>query len=221
MLHFDQGGNNPDSTTFFTNLIERGVQFDVIGLSYYTFFHGPVAGLRDNVDKLAIAVRQGHRDRRRRSRRGRSPTATPRATSSGRRARSKPDTRPAAGGQLSLNNDLLSILAHAPNGQRRGFVLLVAGVGARRRLGARGRNAERQPHPLRLPGSGPSVDRDVREPHGRLPALRPLRRPVRRAGLIGWGICCSRDVRPWPREPGGDAVDVLIRDGRIATIGTG
>ena len=29
-----------------------------------------------------------------------------------------------------------------------------------------------------------------------------------------------RQVRPWPREPGGDAVDVLIEDGRIAAIGS-
>jgi cytosine/adenosine deaminase-related metal-dependent hydrolase len=30
-----------------------------------------------------------------------------------------------------------------------------------------------------------------------------------------------RNVRPWPREPGGDAVDVLVSDGHIAEIGTG
>jgi arabinogalactan endo-1,4-beta-galactosidase len=53
MIHFDEGGNNVDSTRFFNNLIERGVAFDVIGLSYYTFFHGPVTALRDNVDALA------------------------------------------------------------------------------------------------------------------------------------------------------------------------
>ena len=29
-----------------------------------------------------------------------------------------------------------------------------------------------------------------------------------------------RNVRPWAREPGGDAVDVLIRDGRIAAVGS-
>ena len=88
MMHFDQGGNNPDSTTFFTNLIARGVQFDVIGLSYYTFFHGPVASLHDNVDRLAtqfdkdivIAEAQSAWDTT--------------ATSSGRRARSRPATRP-------------------------------------------------------------------------------------------------------------------------------
>jgi arabinogalactan endo-1,4-beta-galactosidase len=53
MLHYDQGGNNATSVQFFQNLISRDVRFDVIGLSYYTFFHGPVTALRDNVDKLA------------------------------------------------------------------------------------------------------------------------------------------------------------------------
>lgn len=30
-----------------------------------------------------------------------------------------------------------------------------------------------------------------------------------------------RSVRPWPREPGGTPVDVMVRDGRIAAIGAG
>ena len=37
-------------------------------------------------------------------------------------------------------------------------------------------------------------------------------------GTIGQvGDLLLRDVRPWPREPGGSPVDVLIRDGRIAS----
>jgi arabinogalactan endo-1,4-beta-galactosidase len=55
MLHFDQGGNNADSTRFFGNLISRGVDFDVIGLSYHTFWHGPVTALRSNVNALATS----------------------------------------------------------------------------------------------------------------------------------------------------------------------
>ena len=209
MMHFDQGGNNPDSTTFFTNLIDRGVQFDVIGLSYYTFFHGPVASLRDNVDKLAtqfdkdIVIAEAQ-----------SAWTLANGDTTGnfvwQTSQVEAGYPATPGGQLSLNNDLLSILAHAPNGRGRGTVLLVTGVGARRRLGTRGRNSERQPHPLRLPGPGPAIDRNVRESHGGLPALRPLRRPVRRTRLIGvtwhhivlapgrswterwdgWGICC-------------------------------
>ena len=53
MMHFDEGGNNADSTEFYQNLISRGVPFDVIGLSYYPFFHGPISAMRANVDALA------------------------------------------------------------------------------------------------------------------------------------------------------------------------
>lgn len=53
MMHFDQGGDNARSQRFFGNLISRGVPFDVIGLSYYPFFHGTISQLRANVDALA------------------------------------------------------------------------------------------------------------------------------------------------------------------------
>src|SRR6476659_9447342 len=38
------------------------------------------------------------------------------------------------------------------------------------------------------------------------------RRNTRRVGDL-----LLRDVRPWPREPGHDTVDVVVRDGRIAS----
>jgi arabinogalactan endo-1,4-beta-galactosidase len=53
MMHFDQGGDNQRSQEFYQNLISRGVQFDVIGLSYYPFFHGTISQMRTNVDALA------------------------------------------------------------------------------------------------------------------------------------------------------------------------
>jgi arabinogalactan endo-1,4-beta-galactosidase len=53
MMHYDQGGNNQLSQAFYQNLISRGVPFDVIGLSYYPFFHGTISQLRNNVDALA------------------------------------------------------------------------------------------------------------------------------------------------------------------------
>jgi arabinogalactan endo-1,4-beta-galactosidase len=120
MLHFDQGGNNADSTTFFTNLIDRGVQFDVIGLSYYTFFHGPVTALRDNVDALAtrfdkdIVIAEAQ-----------SAWTLANGDTTGNFVWQPSQIEggyPASpGGQVSLNNDLLSILAAAPNGRGAGF----------------------------------------------------------------------------------------------------
>ena len=53
MLHFDEGGSTADSERFFDHMVAGGVPFDVIGLSYYTFFQGPRADMRANVDALA------------------------------------------------------------------------------------------------------------------------------------------------------------------------
>ena len=53
MLHFDQGGDNVQSQQFYSNLTSRGVPFDVIGLSYYPFFHGTISQMRGNVNALA------------------------------------------------------------------------------------------------------------------------------------------------------------------------
>ncbi len=53
MMHFDQGGNNQMSQEFYQNLENLGVPFDVIGLSYYPFFHGTISQMRANVDALA------------------------------------------------------------------------------------------------------------------------------------------------------------------------
>jgi arabinogalactan endo-1,4-beta-galactosidase len=53
MMHYDQGGNNQLSQAFYQNLVSRGVPFDVIGLSYYPFFHGTISQMRANVDGLA------------------------------------------------------------------------------------------------------------------------------------------------------------------------
>ena len=53
MMHYDQGGNNALSSAFYAQLTSLGVPFDVIGLSYYPFFHGPISAMRANVDELA------------------------------------------------------------------------------------------------------------------------------------------------------------------------
>ena len=55
MLHYDEGGRQrqPSVRFFDPHACPHGVPFDIIGLSYYTFFHGPLTALRDNVDDLA------------------------------------------------------------------------------------------------------------------------------------------------------------------------
>ncbi|GIH18432.1 glycosyl hydrolase 53 family protein [Rugosimonospora africana] len=120
MLHFDEGGNNADSYRFFTNLVSRGVPFDVIGLSYYPFFHGPVAAFRDNVDKLAtqfgkdIVVAETQ-----------YAWTLANGDTTGNFVWQASQTEGgypiSPGGQLSLDSDLLSILAQLPGGHGAGL----------------------------------------------------------------------------------------------------
>lgn len=53
MIHSDRGGDNGGCRWFFGNVIAEGVDFDVIGLSYYPWWHGDLAVLEANVDDLA------------------------------------------------------------------------------------------------------------------------------------------------------------------------
>ncbi|ACB74447.1 glycoside hydrolase family 53 protein [Opitutus terrae] len=47
MIHIDQGGNRARTQAFFDPLLQRGVEFDVIGQSYYPWWHGSLLELRD------------------------------------------------------------------------------------------------------------------------------------------------------------------------------
>jgi arabinogalactan endo-1,4-beta-galactosidase len=53
VIHFDQGGDNAFSRKFFDRVVQQGVPFDVIGLSYYPFWHGTITQLRTNLADLA------------------------------------------------------------------------------------------------------------------------------------------------------------------------
>lgn len=59
MLHVALGGQNDESVFFIDNMIARGVQFDVIGESYYPKWHGTLDDLRDNLNDL---VRRYNKD---------------------------------------------------------------------------------------------------------------------------------------------------------------
>jgi arabinogalactan endo-1,4-beta-galactosidase len=53
MIHIDQGGNRVRTQWFFDNLTARGVEFDVIGQSYYPWWHGSLLDLRECLDATA------------------------------------------------------------------------------------------------------------------------------------------------------------------------
>lgn len=120
MLHYDQGGDNTTSYEFFHNLISRGVSFDVIGLSYYSFFHGPLIALRDNVNALAeqfgkdIVIAETQY----------AWTLANGDTTGNfvwQASQLEPGYPAGPGGQLSMLNDELSILAQVPGGHGAGL----------------------------------------------------------------------------------------------------
>jgi len=53
MIHLDNGGNNELYRDWFDHYIERGEDFDVIGLSYYPFWHGSLDALEFNMHDIA------------------------------------------------------------------------------------------------------------------------------------------------------------------------
>jgi len=53
MLHLDKGGDNDLYRWWFDNIIAEGVEFDVIGLSFYGYWHGDLSDLSANLTDLA------------------------------------------------------------------------------------------------------------------------------------------------------------------------
>jgi arabinogalactan endo-1,4-beta-galactosidase len=53
MIHIDQGGNEETTKWFFDNLLSRGVNFDVIGQSYYPWWQGSLKDLSLNLGFMA------------------------------------------------------------------------------------------------------------------------------------------------------------------------
>lgn len=45
MIHIDRGGDWPGTKSFFIQLEAQSVPYDLIGLSYYPTYHGPISGL--------------------------------------------------------------------------------------------------------------------------------------------------------------------------------
>jgi arabinogalactan endo-1,4-beta-galactosidase len=120
MLHYDQGGDNGGSRAFFDHIKAQGVPYDVIGLSYYSFWHGHLRDLRANVNDLAVrygkdvmvaeiqyAWTLGYGD----------------STNNfvWEESQLEPGYPASPDGQLSFVNDVLSILAAVPGGRGDGL----------------------------------------------------------------------------------------------------
>jgi arabinogalactan endo-1,4-beta-galactosidase len=53
MIQIDQGGNIGNTKYFYDNLLSYGVEFDIIGQSYYPWWHGSLLDLRENMIFMA------------------------------------------------------------------------------------------------------------------------------------------------------------------------
>jgi arabinogalactan endo-1,4-beta-galactosidase len=59
MLHLDRGGDNDLYRWWFDGVMAEGVKFDLIGLSFYGYWHGELADLADNLKDLAYRYSKG------------------------------------------------------------------------------------------------------------------------------------------------------------------
>jgi len=58
MLHIACGGQNKESTYFLDNMLSHGVDFDIIGESYYPRWHGTLDDLKNNLTDLSTRYKQ-------------------------------------------------------------------------------------------------------------------------------------------------------------------
>ena len=58
MLHLDNGGNNALYREWFDEFMKWGEDFQVIGLSYYPFWHGTLQDLEDNMRDISARYRK-------------------------------------------------------------------------------------------------------------------------------------------------------------------
>ena len=58
MVHIDRGGDNAGSRYFFDHVLAAGAEFDIIGQSYYPFWHGTMDALQANLTDLATRYRK-------------------------------------------------------------------------------------------------------------------------------------------------------------------
>ena len=53
MMHIDRGGDRRSTESFFANCEQHGIEYDVIGQSYYPWWHGSLDDLRENLNFMA------------------------------------------------------------------------------------------------------------------------------------------------------------------------
>lgn len=116
-LHIDRGGDNAAASDFVSHMLAAGVHFNVIGLSYYPWYHGPMSAMKANVESL---IKRFHMDVL--IAEDQFPQVPQDGYGIDTAADSNyPDTLPGytvdAAGGASYYRDLLSLMASMPGGQ--------------------------------------------------------------------------------------------------------
>jgi arabinogalactan endo-1,4-beta-galactosidase len=121
MVHIDRGGDNGGSRWFFDHIQPYNVDFDLIGLSFYPWWHGPLSALQANLNDLApryqkdiIVVETAY------------PWTLENGDSQPNNVGPTTDLQtsypPTPAGQLAYMQNILSILAQVPNNRGKGVV---------------------------------------------------------------------------------------------------
>ena len=127
MIHIDQGGNVAKTKYFFDKLNDYKISYDVIGFSYYPWWHGSLMDLREN---LAFAAKEF----------GKDIVVVETAyywksnRETGDRVGPFPET-PA--GQRDFLDEVTRVVMNTPNGHGQGIFWWEPAVGNRGSLGAR------------------------------------------------------------------------------------
>ena len=58
MMHIALGGQNQEAVFWLDNMIARGVEFDIIGISYYPRWHGTLDDLKYNLNDLVARYKK-------------------------------------------------------------------------------------------------------------------------------------------------------------------
>ena len=111
MIHIDRGGDRGATESFLNHCRKYGVEYDVIGQSYYPWWHGSLDDLRDN---LAFMANEYDKDIY--PRRGRLQLAARRVP---RASRARSRKRPRASGSFWPKST--SIVRATPHGRGKGI----------------------------------------------------------------------------------------------------
>ncbi len=129
MIHLDNGGNNALYREWFDNFMKKGEEFQVIGLSYYPFWHGTLQDLQNNMNDIAVRygkdliiaeVSMGYTMKDYKDREGLTPEERKgMATKPDLAAKVEYDMTPR--GQADFMQDIMERIVSVPEGKGKGF----------------------------------------------------------------------------------------------------